>query len=78
MIRVDRSANDLTPLQLANSDDVRVGQLAIAIGNPYGLEGTMTVGIISAIGRTMPAGESSFGTGDLLLDPGYYPDRCAD
>lgn len=57
VIRVDRPANELVPLQLANSDDVRVGQLAIAIGNPYGLEGTMTVGIISAIGRTMPAGQ---------------------
>jgi S1-C subfamily serine protease len=58
VIQVDRPANELAPLQLANSDDVRVGQMAIAIGNPYGLEGTMTVGIISAIGRTMPAGES--------------------
>jgi len=62
VIRVDRPADELVPLQLANSDDVRVGQLAIAIGNPYGLEGTMTVGIISAIGRTMPAGQD-FGTG---------------
>ena len=62
VIRVDRTADELVPLQLANSDDVKVGQLAIAIGNPYGLEGTMTVGIISAIGRTMPAGQN-FGTG---------------
>lgn len=62
VIRVDSAANDLVPLQLANSDDVRVGQLAIAIGNPYGLEGTMTVGIISAVGRTMPAGQN-FGMG---------------
>lgn len=62
VIRVDRPADELVPLQLANSDDIRVGQLAIAIGNPYGLEGTMTVGIISAIGRTMPAGQD-LGTG---------------
>ncbi|OGO34875.1 MAG: hypothetical protein A2W35_20685 [Chloroflexi bacterium RBG_16_57_11] len=54
VIKVDRPADELIPLQLANSADVRVGQLAIAIGNPYGLEGTMTAGIISAIGRTMP------------------------
>lgn len=55
VIQVDRLANELAPLELANSDEVRVGQLAIAIGNPYGLEGTMTVGIISAVGRTMPS-----------------------
>jgi S1-C subfamily serine protease len=68
VIKVDRPANDLTPLQLANSDDVNVGQLAIAIGNPYGLEGTMTVGIISAIGRTMPAG-TNFGVGRTYSIP---------
>jgi serine protease Do len=54
VIQVDRPANELVPLTLANSHDVKVGQLAIAIGNPYGLEGTMTAGIISAMGRTMP------------------------
>jgi S1-C subfamily serine protease len=58
VIKVDRPANELVPLQLADSDGVKVGQLAIAIGNPYGLEGTMTVGIISAVGRTLPAGTS--------------------
>jgi serine protease Do len=58
VIQVDRPANELVPLQLTNSDDVQVGQLGIAIGNPYGLEGTMTAGIISAKGRTMPVGET--------------------
>jgi serine protease Do len=58
VIQVDRPANELVPLKLTNSDDVQVGQLGIAIGNPYGLEGTMTAGIISAKGRTMPVGET--------------------
>jgi 2-alkenal reductase len=44
------------PLTLADSTQVKVGQLAIAIGNPFGLEGTMTVGIVSAVGRSLPAG----------------------
>lgn len=55
VIKVDLPAEQLKPVQLANSEDTRVGQLAIAIGNPFGLEGTMTVGIVSALGRSLPA-----------------------
>ncbi len=57
MIRVDVPADQLQPVQIADSDLVKVGQLAIAIGNPFGLEGTMTVGIVSALGRTLPASQ---------------------
>lgn len=58
VIKVDVPADQLQPVQLANSSQVKVGEIAIAIGNPFGLEGSMTVGIISAIGRTTPASES--------------------
>jgi serine protease Do len=58
VIQVGTTASQLKPVQLADISQVRVGQLAIAIGNPYGLEGTMTVGIVSALGRTMPATEN--------------------
>ena len=47
----------ITPLQLADSNKLKVGQLAIAIGNPFGLSGTMTVGIVSALGRSLPLNE---------------------
>ncbi len=47
----------IAPLTLADSNQIKVGQLAIAIGNPFGLEGTMTVGIISALGRSLPTSE---------------------
>jgi serine protease Do len=50
----DAPADLLKPVTLANSDQLKVGQMAIAIGNPYGLEGTMTVGIVSALGRSLP------------------------
>ena len=47
------------PFRWVISNTVKVGQLAIAIGEPFGLEGTMTTGIISAVGRSLPADETS-------------------
>jgi len=54
VLKVDLPAGALQPVQLADSTRVQVGQLAIAIGNPFGEEGTMTLGIVSALGRTLP------------------------
>jgi S1-C subfamily serine protease len=59
VVKVDMAADKLHPVQLGDSNAVKVGQLAIAIGNPFGLEGTMTTGIISAVGRSLPADETS-------------------
>jgi S1-C subfamily serine protease len=61
VIKVDLPAEQLRPVQMANSNDVRVGQLAIAIGNPFGLNGTMTVGIISGLERELPASTTTLG-----------------
>jgi serine protease Do len=58
VIKVEGAADLLHPVQLADSMQVKVGELAIAIGNPFGLEGTMTVGIVSALGRSLPASEA--------------------
>ena len=46
---------DLRPLQFANSDMLEPGQIAIAIGNPMGLQHTVTTGVVSALGRTLRA-----------------------
>ncbi len=54
VIKVDVSPEYLVPLEMGDSSTLQVGQRVIAIGNPFGLEGTMTVGIISALGRTLP------------------------
>lgn len=54
VIKVDLPADRLHPMTLMDSDQVRVGDLAIAIGNPYGLSGTMTTGIISGLSRSLP------------------------
>ena len=59
VIKVDAAASQLHPIAMADSTAVRVGQLAVAIGNPFGLEGTMTTGIISAVGRSLPADETT-------------------
>ena len=59
VIKVDVPADQLQPVQMADSAQVKVGQLAVAIGNPFALEGTMTVGIVSAVGRSLPASEST-------------------
>lgn len=57
VIHVDLPPEKLQPVVMGNSDSLRVGQLAIAIGNPFGLDGTMTVGIVSALGRSLPASD---------------------
>jgi putative serine protease PepD len=54
VIKVDKS--DLPTVELGNSDNVVVGDLAIAIGSPLGLEGTVTAGIVSALNRPVTAG----------------------
>ncbi len=53
LLKVDPSASKLTPLPLGSSKDLKVGQPVIAIGSPYGLAGTLTTGVISAIGRSI-------------------------
>lgn len=60
VIRVERDAEHLKPVALGDSNEVRVGQLAITIGNPFGQEFTTTTGIVSAIGRTIRTGDSHF------------------
>ena len=54
VIQIDAPQSELYPITMGNSDEVLVGDLAIAIGNPFGLDGTMTMGIISALGRSLP------------------------
>lgn len=53
VIKVDELPNGVEPLPLADTDDVQVGQFAVAIGNPFGEQGSMSLGIISGLGRSL-------------------------
>ncbi|MEP7136124.1 MAG: trypsin-like peptidase domain-containing protein [Chloroflexota bacterium] len=70
VIKVDNPGFTLTPITLTSATTVKVGQVAVAIGNPFGLENTMTVGIVSALGRTLPstATNNSGGPGFSIPD----------
>jgi S1-C subfamily serine protease len=61
LLKVDRPAERLVTVELGDSDEVKVGQRVVAIGNPFGLAGTMTLGIVSARGRVLPESSSSGG-----------------
>jgi 2-alkenal reductase len=62
VIKVEVDAAHLHPVSFGNSDALKVGQRAIAIGNPFGLASSMTVGIISGLGRQLPSAELIDGT----------------
>jgi putative serine protease PepD len=55
LLKVDPAGHKLTPLALGSSKDLKVGQPAIAIGSPFRLDGTLTTGVISALGRSIKA-----------------------
>jgi S1-C subfamily serine protease len=65
VLKVDVDARALTPLQLGNSDRVRVGDSVVAIGNPLGYERSVTAGIVSALHRPLTA-PSDFTIDDVI------------
>jgi putative serine protease PepD len=73
LIKVNPSdVSGISPLTLGDSSNVKVGQMAVAIGNPYGLENTVTVGIISGLDRTLSDSSTNL-TGMLQTDAALNP-----
>jgi S1-C subfamily serine protease len=75
VVQVDKSPENTHPIQLGDSDGVLPGDWVIAIGNPFTLSSTMTVGVVSAVGRTIPTGVTVFSIPeaiqtDAAINPG--------
>jgi len=70
LLKIDSPRLDFPALNFANSDDVRVGQIVLAVGNPFGLSGTVTQGIISARDRHLSDSQFDFLQTDTVINPG--------
>jgi len=75
VLRVDPSVELPPPLVLGDSGQLRVGQFVVAIGNPYGLQRTLTTGVVSALGRVIESPEANQFIGeaiqtDAAINPG--------
>ena len=66
VLRLDEPPGDLLPVELGDSFSLKVGQRAIAIGNPFGLEQTVTTGIVSSLGRTLLRTDSAFQLAEVI------------
>lgn len=59
LLRIEAPPETLTPVELGDSSTLRVGQRAVAIGNPFGLDRTLTMGVISALGRPLQTSDDN-------------------
>ena len=55
VLKVDRLPDGVVPLPLADADSIQVGQFVVAIGNPFGEQGSISLGIVSGVGRSLPS-----------------------
>ncbi len=73
VLKVKAPSAKLRPVQMGDSSGLKVGQKVLAIGNPFGLESTLTVGIVSSLGRTMRAANGKLIRGIIQTDAAINP-----
>jgi len=73
VLKIDAPAESLPPIPVGTSSDLQVGQRVLAIGNPFGLDQTLTTGIVSALGRTMTAMSGKEITNVIQTDAAINP-----
>jgi S1-C subfamily serine protease len=73
LLKIDPGAEKLPTIQMGNSDDLQVGQMVYAIGNPFGLNSTLTTGVISSLGRTLKAQNGRLIEGVIQTDAAINP-----
>ncbi len=66
VVKIYAPAENLIPARLGDSSDLRPGQFTIAVGNPFGQDFTMTIGIVSAVGRMIDSGFSQFAIPEVI------------
>lgn len=70
LLKIESNRTDFQALKFANSDEARVGQIVFAVGNPFGLSGTVTQGIISARDRHLSDSQMDYLQTDTVINPG--------
>jgi putative serine protease PepD len=73
LLQVDELPNGVTPLELGSADSLEIGDLVVAIGSPFGLEGTVTAGIVSALDRELTAPDGFTIDGAIQTDAAINP-----
>ena len=73
VLKISRPASELIPLPIGTSADLQVGQATFAIGNPFGLDRTLTTGIVSALERRLPTQSGREITGVIQTDAAINP-----
>ncbi len=73
VLRIEAPAEELRPIPVGRSEDLQVGQSVFAIGNPFGLDQTLSRGVISGLGRELPSRGGSYLAGLIQTDAAINP-----